>query len=127
MASSTKLLLLLFAIGCSEENRSKEEFKSSYNKRSQEECADSLWNYTNVGQPFMMTWCTSCHHSDLRTDLRPDGTDGVNFESHSLVISQIERIEARAISEPPTMPPAGGPSDAELQRLREWIECGAPE
>jgi hypothetical protein len=35
-----------------------------------------------------------------------------------------ERIEARAASASPTMPPAGGPTDEERAMLREWIECG---
>ena len=123
MASSTKYsLLLLLVIGCSSTQEKKEPVSSGFNSRTQEECSEMLWNYTNVGQPFMMTWCTSCHHGDLREDQRPAGTLGVNFEQHSLVLAQIERIEARALSEPPTMPPAGGPSDAELQRLREVLQ-----
>jgi len=127
MASLTKILPFFMLLGCQTETESKPPLQSHFNSRTQEECSDIIWNYTNVGQPFMMTWCTSCHHGDLGEDQRPTGTDGVDFETYSLVLSQIERIEARALSEPPTMPPAGGPSDAELQRLREWIECGAPQ
>ena len=30
-----------------------------------DECEEMLWTYENVGAPFMTTWCTACHSSDL--------------------------------------------------------------
>ena len=91
------------------------------------DCDDVVWTYSNVGQPFVATWCTSCHHSELPGDQRPAGTEGVNLEDYDQVVTFLERIELRALSENPSMPPAGGPTEEEIFRVQEWVACGAPE
>jgi hypothetical protein len=48
----------------------------------------------------------------------------VNFDTVDDVRNWAERIQTRAASTEPTMPPAGGPSEAEREMLREWIQCG---
>ncbi len=88
-------------------------------------CEDLPWNFANTGEPFMRDWCTSCHHSELEDGDRPPGTQGVNFDSYEDVFERLERIESRALTTL-TMPPAGGPPEDQLQRLQEWIDCGAP-
>ena len=125
MESSTKILLfsILYA-GCQETT---ETVHTQPSVARSEGCEDIPWTYQNVGDPFMRTWCASCHHVDLPQDQRAGSPLGVNFHSYTEVISQLERIQARTLSEPMTMPPAGGPSDQELNRLREWIDCGAPQ
>ena len=35
-----------------------------------DECAEMMWTYENVGAPFMTTWCTACHSSDLESQYR---------------------------------------------------------
>ena len=35
-----------------------------------DECAEMMWTYENVGAPFMTTWCTACHSSDLDSQYR---------------------------------------------------------
>ena len=35
-----------------------------------DECAEMVWTYENVGAPFMTTWCTACHSSDLDSQYR---------------------------------------------------------
>ena len=101
--------------------------QESTTQERNDDCTDNLWNYNNVGAPFMMTWCTSCHHAELPEEQRSDATVGVDLDTYAAVVHYLDRIQARALSEPPTMPPAGGPSDEELQRLQEWIDCGAPQ
>ena len=90
-------------------------------------CATSTADYQTVGQPFMMTWCTPCHHAEFSGEDRPLGSESVDLDRYEDVLEHLDRIEARALSETPTMPPGGGPSDSDLERLGEWISCGAPE
>ena len=76
----------------------------------------------------MMTWCTSCHHSDLDTADRQGAPSSTNFDTYASSVIHKDRIIARVLdggSSP--MPPAGVPTDAELQRLHEWLECGMME
>ncbi len=75
----------------------------------------------------MMTWCTPCHHGDLAEEWRANAPIDVNLETYSLVVERADRILARSTGEAPTMPPAGGPTSEEIQRLKTWLECGAPE
>lgn len=91
------------------------------------ECDIVPWTYTNTAQPFLMTWCTSCHHSDIEGIDRVEGTEGFDFDSYEGVLTYLDLIEARALAEEPTMPPAGGPTSGELDQLAEWIVCGAVE
>ena len=90
-------------------------------------CETTTATYKTVGAPFLSTWCTPCHHSDLEGDERAGATVGVNVESYDLVITHLDRIEARALGAAPTMPPAGGPSPDDLERFAFWLECGAIE
>ena len=90
-------------------------------------CETTTASYETVGEPFMRTWCTPCHHEELEGRYRPAGSEDVDLNSYALVRQHLDRIEARALGESPTMPPAGGPSPGDLDRLRLWIECGAVE
>ena len=90
-------------------------------------CEVTTASYETVGEPFMSTWCTPCHHSELVGDDRPVGSEAVNLDTFELVIEHLDRIEVRAASEAPTMPPGGGPSEEDIERLRLWLDCGAVE
>ena len=90
-------------------------------------CETTTADYTTVGAPFIQTWCTPCHHSELTGEDRPVGSESVNLDSFDLVIEHLDRIELRALGDSPSMPPAGGPSEDDLKRLTLWIECGALE
>jgi uncharacterized membrane protein len=91
----------------------------------QDVCETTTASYATVADPFMRTWCTPCHHTELEGPDRPLGSEGVNLDTYELVISHLDRIEARALADTPTMPPGGGPSDEELTRLELWLECGS--
>jgi uncharacterized membrane protein len=96
-------------------------------------CASSVVDYENLGQGFMMTWCTPCHHSALVSggsgehDPRSGAPEGVDLNTIEDVQLWRDRIMARAIGESPTMPPGGGPTAEDLELMYEWLECGAPE
>ena len=102
-------------------------FTACEDSPSIEACEESPWTYENTGDPYMRTWCTSCHHSEMSGDNRVDGTEGINLNGFGNVSALLERIEARALGDTPTMPPSGGPTQIERDQLAEWIACGAPE
>ncbi len=90
----------------------------------QEECKTSVLDWSTFGDPFFRSWCTGCHHSALPEDARSNAPAGVDFDTLDGVRVHVDRIRARAI-EQATMPPGGGPDQASLALLDEWLRCGA--
>jgi hypothetical protein len=88
---------------------------------------DSFLTATNFGMPFMTTWCTGCHSSDLvgptERQMAPEQFDFDDLES---VRAHADFIAQDAAGTNVLMPPAGGPTDQERMWLAEWIACGAP-
>ncbi len=82
--------------------------------------------YDNFGGPFMLTYCTGCHSSDLQGDLRRGAPPDVNFDTLGDIRKRAARIWTRAADGNATMPPAGSPKELERRRLGEWLACGAP-
>ena len=80
---------------------------------SSEDCGD----YASLGQPFLMTWCTSCHGPTQELG-------AVRLHTLELLQQHSERVQLRL--EAGSMPPSGGPSEAELQAFQAWLDCGAP-
>ena len=89
-------------------------------------CTASIASYENVGAPFMLTWCSSCHSSYLAEEERQHAPVSVNLETYDDILLHAGRIYARSAGENATMPPAGGPSQEERDLLAEWLDCGAP-
>jgi hypothetical protein len=87
-------------------------------------CDTSYLTYDNFGGPFVINWCRGCHSSAIPQGQRQKAPMTVNFDTVDDVRNWAERIQTRAASTEPTMPPAGGPSEAERELLREWIQCG---
>ena len=88
-------------------------------------CETSVITWETFGEGFTLTWCTPCHTSHLSGDDRQGATDGVDFDTKEGALEWIDRIEARATGDAPTMPPTGGPPSGDLEALAEWIYCGA--
>jgi uncharacterized membrane protein len=88
-------------------------------------CAQSILTYQNFGEPFLANWCRGCHSSGLPADMRQDAPMDSNFDTLDEVHVWSETIATRAGGAPPSMPPAGGPSDSERALLVEWLGCGA--
>ncbi len=82
------------------------------------DCGD----WTSVGQPFTRAYCSSCH-SPLVTR-----RFGAPVEVDLFTLEQVQAHAQRSavrIAEG-TMPPSGGPSPTELDRVARWFACGAP-
>ncbi len=82
--------------------------------------------YDNFGRGFLLTWCTSCHSSELQPGDRYGAPEGIDFDSLGAVQKYAPLIRAVATGPDPSMPEKGGPDVAERQRLAAWLECGAP-
>ena len=91
------------------------------------DCDTSPWTWENTGGPFMYTWCTSCHHADLEEGQRQGAPTSINLDTVEDVWAWQDRIMARSLGPSASMPPAGGPTEAELLQLEEWLLCDAPE
>jgi hypothetical protein len=79
--------------------------------------------WDNFGRGFMGKHCAGCHSSLHEGDMRKGAPAGVDLDTYGGVLQWVSRIEARTLSDPMTMPPGGGPSDEEVGRLREWLDC----
>ena len=87
---------------------------------------DSQLTWEGFGGPFMLDYCTGCHHSGLPAGMRQQAPLGVDFDTPALVRAQAARIWARSADQNATMPPAGPPDAATRALLGEWLACGAP-
>ena len=97
---------------------------SSLDERPCPDDSDLTWE--NFGGPFVLTYCTGCHHSELPADVRQNAPYAINLESVELVRTNADRMWARAADQNATMPPAGAAADVERTLLGEWLACGAP-
>jgi len=92
-----------------------------------EVCVDGTeLTWSNFGKPMLSTWCVSCHGAQVSSADRQGAPEGLNFDHLEGVLPHLERILATTATDSWTMPPAGGLSERDRDRLREWIECGAP-
>ncbi len=82
--------------------------------------------YENFGEPFLLTWCTGCHSSNLPASARENAPIAVNFDTVDEVRTQAPKIWLMAGDSNTTMPPAGGPQPEDRTLLGEWLACGAP-
>ena len=91
-----------------------------------ENCPDHI-TYPTVGKPFMTTWCTPCHNSNLPEEERAGAYTYADFDDYEQVLSHSDRILARIQDTAYPMPPAGGIPEDTLERMVTWLECGMPE
>jgi uncharacterized membrane protein len=89
-----------------------------------ESCETSFVRYDNFAEPFFLDWCRSCHSATVPGDMRQDAPVDVNFDTLGDIRDHRRRIYELAGNRS-SMPPAGGPSDAEREMLVEWLSCGA--
>ena len=87
---------------------------------------DSFLTYESFGGPFMLTYCTGCHHSRLPADQRQGAPIEVNFDDLEAIRARADRIWIRAADDNDSMPPIGAADADERARLGEWLACGAP-
>ena len=94
-------------------------------------CASSVLTWENFGEPFMLGWCTGCHHSALPVDQRACAPCSVNFDQHAGAYIQAPNIALRVLDwaeheKVTPMPPAAIVPDDQRALLREYLDCGAP-
>jgi uncharacterized membrane protein len=86
--------------------------------------------YETFAHDFMESYCTRCHASSLRSADRQGAPSDHNFDTLAgLRATPSEHIDELAAAGPDVtntaMPPtAPTPSDAERQKLGEWLACG---
>jgi hypothetical protein len=73
---------------------------------------------------YLTTWCTPCHSESLIGADRAGAPVGVDLDSWAGASLWADRVAHRSLDD--TMPPGGGPSEAERARIAEWVACGAP-
>lgn len=107
------------------------EASTSSGSSGADACADSVLTWENFGEPFMLSWCTGCHHSELPSAERACAPCFANFDEHAGVHPLAAYIELRVLdwaehegTKP--MPPAAIIPDDERALLREYLQCGAP-
>ena len=117
MASSRELALVLILSACG----------GAAPKEAAAGCPpDSYLDYRNFGAPFLRSWCTGCHSSELTGDARAGAPIGVDLDTRAGALAHLDGIKRRAAVELPTMPPRGAPGADERALLNEWLSCGAP-
>lgn len=79
--------------------------------------------WDNFGEGMMDKHCNGCHSTLVPRDQRKGAPVGVDFNTYEGVLEFADRIHARSVVEPPTMPPGGGPDPTEKVRLEEWLRC----
>ncbi len=88
--------------------------------------AEACGDWQSVGQPFALSYCASCHSGRLSGSARYGAPAGIDLETLAGMRTHRARVEARALSAAPDMPPQGGVRDDEREALRRWYACAAP-
>jgi hypothetical protein len=91
----------------------------------------STLTYANFGQPFMASYCTRCHSSELVGAQRKGAPSFHDFDSLFGVKAVSMHVDETTASGPAStnkgMPPDGAkPTLEERKQLGEWIACGMP-
>lgn len=87
-------------------------------------CDDLSWD--NTGQPFVSTWCTACHSSQLAEGERFGAPVGLDLDTYAGVLAHASLVESSALGDEARMPPVGGGTADEKARFGEWLACGLP-
>ena len=81
--------------------------------------------YDNFAKDFFNTYCQSCHGASV-TD-RNGAPDDIFFDTRDDIWEQREQVFAQAADSNASMPIGPhGPTDADRQKLADWLACGAP-
>ena len=89
--------------------------------------ACDVLDWDTFAEGYLRSWCLGCHHADLDEAERNGAPIGVDFDTEADALLWGDRILARATGDAPTMPPAGGSSPEEAERLADWLVCQGVE
>jgi uncharacterized membrane protein len=81
---------------------------------------DPAYNWDTFGAGFVAGRCQGCHGS-ASTD-RHGAPDAVTFDNERQVVQQADAF-LRTVLEEASMPPGGGLTDLEKERLAAWLAC----
>ena len=117
---SYSALLVLLAFGCADETPPRFD-------QDLPECPEeSILTYENFGRPFLLSWCTGCHSSELTNAQRGDSPEDLSFDDPNMFRPYLLEMYDVAADDNIEMPPVGGPGLDERRLFGEWLACGAP-
>jgi len=82
------------------------------------------WEHDVEG--FFANWCAPCHSAAVPEGWRQGAPVGLDLDTLDSVRAWASGVQSSALSDDPTMPPAGGPSADELDLVERWMACGMP-
>jgi uncharacterized membrane protein len=115
------LLVLLVVAACAGDDDGGETTAAPPEQTCGEEVP--LVDWDTFGHGFLTTYCQGCHAST--TPDRRGAPEAVTFDTEEDALAWRAQILGAAASEAPTMPPNGGPSDDDRERLSIWLTCFA--
>ncbi len=80
--------------------------------------------WENTGEPYALTYCSGCHAAAVAEEYRYGAPPDLILDTSAHLRSHAERVRARI--EDGTMPPTGGPAEAETTCFLAWLADGAP-
>ncbi len=89
------------------------------------DCGDQvpLVSWETFGEGFLSTYCQGCHAQASVN--RQGAPQSIIFDTEQDALENKAGILAAATSDPSTMPPNGGPTDGDREKLGIWLTCFA--
>ncbi|NUO51146.1 MAG: hypothetical protein HOV80_19995 [Polyangiaceae bacterium] len=115
-------LCVLLLLAC---NESEPETETEPEPTPESGCGEEIpvLTWEGFAQGFLITHCQGCHASTSPD--RHDAPENVTFDTEEEALAWKERILTTAGTEPYTMPPAGGPTPEDRERLVAWLTCAS--
>lgn len=124
------LALVLVGVGCGNDTTPDEH---DHGSGSGATCPTSgAPTAQDFGNAFLANYCTSCHSVSVKGSARGGAPTDVNFDTLADVRKWATEMDEHAAAGPhgvhTEMPPAPlpAPTQAEREKLGQWLACGAP-
>jgi uncharacterized membrane protein len=121
----SRALLLVLLVGCGPD--------TVFGPPTESVCppGGTALTYENFAAPFMETYCTSCHSSELRGAARMGAPSFHDFDTLFGIKAVWQHVDETSAAGPAAtntgMPPESPyPTLEERKQLGEWIACGMP-
>lgn len=121
MGSRTEAALLLWLSACGAATQAPDDPPDDPVVDTADPCGGLDW--ATAGAPVILTWCAPCHGSGVAPGTRQGAPREVVLDDEATTRALAARLLARATGPSPTMPPVGGPTEAERERLAAWLRC----
>ena len=93
-------------------------------------CDDApVLSWENFGEGFLLENCQSCHaeSAPYRAQSENPPPESVTFDSYEKTIALRTLILATTTGDNPSMPPRGGVSPVDADKLEIWLNCWETE